>query len=131
MFSDEHKAKCDELSNKLIGCAIEVHKNLGPGLIESTYESCLCYELSKSGIKYQRQPLVALTYKDMKINDAFRLDINVENLVLIELKAVDDIPNIYRAKVKTYLKLTNQWLGLLMNFNVSLMKDGIERIVWG
>jgi len=131
MFSDEHKAKCNELSNKIIGCAIEVHRILGPGLLESTYETCLCYELSKLGIKYQRQPLLPLCYKDMVVEDAFRIDVNVENLVIVENKAVTEVPDIDKIRVKTYLKLTNQWLGLLMNFNVAMMKDGIERIVWG
>ena len=131
MFSEEHKNKCNELSRKIIGCAIEVHKVLGPGLLESTYETCLCYELSKLGLKFERQPLLPLCYKEMTVDDAFRLDVNVENLVIIENKAITEVPDIDRARVKTYLKLTNQWLALLLNFNVTLMKDGIERIVWG
>ncbi len=131
MFTDEIKTKCDDLSKIIIGCAIEVHKNLGPGLIESAYETCLCYELSKAGINYQRQPELPLVYKDIRIPNAYRLDILVENLVIVELKAVDEIPNIFKAKLKTYLKLSEKWLGLLLNFNVVLMKNGIERIVWG
>ena len=131
MFTNEIKSKCDDLSNIIIGCAIEVHKNLGPGLIESAYETCLCYELLKAGVNYQRQPELPLIYKDIKVPNAYRLDILVENLVIVELKAVDEIPNIFRAKLKTYLKLSDKWLGLLLNFNVVLMKNGIERIVWG
>ena len=131
MFTNEIKSKCDDLSNIIIGCAIEVHKNLGPGLIESAYETCLCYELLKAGVNYQRQLELPLIYKDIKVPNAYRLDILVENLVIVELKAVDEIPNIFRAKLKTYLKLSDKWLGLLLNFNVVLMKNGIERIVWG
>jgi GxxExxY protein len=131
MFTGEIESKCDSLSNIIIGCAIEVHKNLGPGLIESAYESSLCCELTKAGVYYQRQPELLLIYKDIKIPNACRLDILVEDLVIIELKAVDEIPNIFRTKLKTYLKLSQKWLGLSLNFNVVLMKDGIERIVWG
>lgn len=119
------------MSNKIIGCAIEVHKLLGPGLLESAYESCLCYELSKNGIKFRRQVELPVSYKDSKIEVGYRIDVIVEECIILELKAVETILPIHKSQLKTYLKLSNKWLGLLLNFNVELMKNGIERIVYG
>jgi GxxExxY protein len=119
----------DELSNIIIGAAIEVHKILGPGVLESAYEKCLCYELDKRGLAFECQKPLPLVYKDINLDCGYRVDILVEKLVIIELKAVERIEPIHKAQVLTYLKLSNLWLGLIINFNVPLLKDGIIRIV--
>lgn len=131
MVTKDEKDRCDLISYKIIGCAIEVHKTLGPGLLESVYEECLCFELSKQKIKFQRQLNIPIKYKDSDLEIGYRIDLLVEDLVLIELKAVEKVLPIHKAQLKTYLKLADKWLGLLMNFNVERIKDGIERIVWG
>jgi GxxExxY protein len=131
MFTDECKNRCDQLSNVIIGCAIEVHKQLGPGLLESAYEACLCHELTAKSIAVKRQELLPVNYKGEYIDAGYRIDILVDNHVIVELKTVDTIIPIYRAQLMTYLKLSNKWLGLLINFNVKLLKQGIERIVNG
>ncbi|MFH1230266.1 MAG: GxxExxY protein [Planctomycetota bacterium] len=119
----------DELSNIIIGAAIEVHKILGPGLLESAYEECLCYELNKKGITSERQKSLPLIYKNIHLDCGYRVDILVEKLVVVELKAVERIEPIHEAQVLTYLKLSNLWLGLIINFNVPILRDGIRRIV--
>lgn len=119
----------NSLTSKIIGLAIEVHRNLGPGLLEKTYEECLCIELENNGLKYECQKLVPIIYKGKEIKDAYRIDILVENRVIIELKAVEKIDKVHKAQLLTYLKLTNKEIGLLINFNVSLLKDGIHRII--
>lgn len=119
----------NDLSNKIIGAAIEVHKNLGPGLLESTYEACLVYELNQIGVEVIRQKKQFINYKGLEIDEAYRVDLIVEDQIMIELKAVDKLNNIHMAQLLTYLKLSNFSLGYLMNFNVSLMKDGIRRVV--
>lgn len=119
----------NSLTSKIIGLAIEVHSNLGPGLLEKTYEECLCIELENNGLKYECQKLVPIIYKGKEIKDAYRMDILVENGVIIELKAVEKIDKVHKAQLLTYLKLTNKEIGLLINFNVSLLKDGIHRII--
>ena len=121
--------KEDELSNEIIGAAIEVHRNLGPGLLESAYEECLCYELAHRGIKYERQKLLPVAYKGTKLDCGYRLDVVVNDLVVLELKAVDQIQPIHSAQLLTYLKLSNLKLGILINFNVTVLKSGIKRIV--
>jgi GxxExxY protein len=131
MFTEEHKTKCNELSNIVLGCAIEVHKQLGPGLLESAYESCLCHELTGKNIEVNRQELLPINYKGENVDAGYRIDILVNDLVIVELKTVDVIIPIHRAQLMTYLKLSNKWLGLLINFNVKLLKQGIERIVNG
>ncbi|MGA2668655.1 MAG: GxxExxY protein [Ignavibacteria bacterium] len=131
MFTSEIKKKCDLLPNKIIGCAIEVHKLLGPGLLESAYESCLCYELSKNDIRFQKQVELPVIYKESRIDVGYRIDVLVEDFIILELKAIDVVLPVHKAQLKTYLKLSEKWLGLLMNFNVELMKNGIERIVYG
>lgn len=131
LFTEEIKRKSDELSNIIIGAAIEVHKLLGPGLLESTYEECLCYELSKREVMFKRQVCLPVHYKEIHLDLGYRIDMLVGDLVIVELKSVEKIIQIHKAQVKSYLKLSNKWLGLLMNFNVALMKDGIERIVYG
>ena len=119
----------NQLSSRIIGAAIEVHKTLGPGLLESTYEECLCHELGLQGLKYDRQVNLPVRYKDKQLNCGYRIDTIVERLIILELKAVDAILPIHKAQLLTYLKLSNFRLGLLLNFNIPLMRDGIHRIV--
>lgn len=121
--------KEDKYSNEIIGAAIEVHRHLGPGLLESAYEECLCRELAIRGLSFERQKPLAVLYKDVKLDCGYRLDIVVERLVILELKAVDRIEPIHEAQLLTYLRLSNLKLGILLNFNVSIMKNGIERLV--
>ena len=121
--------RSDELSKHIIGAAIEVHRNLGPGLLESAYEECLCYELSLNNILFERQKPLPIIYKGVHLNCGYRLDIVVEKLVIIELKNVEHIEPLHEAQLLTYLKLSDLWLGLLINFNVPVLKEGIYRIV--
>ncbi|MBN1227626.1 MAG: GxxExxY protein [Deltaproteobacteria bacterium] len=117
------------LSNKIIGAAIEVHKALGPGLLESAYEECLCHELILQGLSVERQKPLPVIYKGKKLDCGYRLDIVVQNLIILELKSCEKIEPIHRAQLLTYLKLSGLNLGLLLNFNVPVMRDGIVRIV--
>jgi len=119
----------NEISEKIIGCSIQVHKELGPGLLESSYQECLYYELFQSGLYVEKQKPLPLVYKDVKLDCGYRIDLLVENKVIIEVKSVDGLNDIHLAQVLTYLKLSKCKLGLLMNFNVVLLKDGIKRIV--
>src|SRR5262249_2076449 len=129
-FSDEAKAEADEWSNKVIGAAIEVHRHLGPGLLEEAYETCLCRELELRGIPFQKQHPVNIEYKGIVVERAYRIDVIVADLVVIELKSVESLEPIHEAQLLTYLRLTNRWLGLLINVNVPVLKDGIKRRVW-
>ena len=115
------------ITEKIIGCAIEVHKILGPGLLESVYEECLAFELEQSGLRIERQLQVPIVYKDIKLDCGYRIDFLVENAVIIELKAVDDIIDVHEAQILTYLRFSKKHLGLLINFNVGLIKNGIKR----
>ncbi|MEW6184723.1 MAG: GxxExxY protein [Thermodesulfobacteriota bacterium] len=119
------------ISGNIIRAAIEVHKELGPGLLESTYEECLCYEFENRNIIFERQKNLPLIYKGKKLDAGYRLDIVVENAVILELKACEKFEPIYMAQLLTYLKLSNLKLGLILNFNVPLMRDGIIRVVNG
>ncbi len=119
----------NQLSSRIIGAAIEVHKTLGPGLLESTYEECLCHELGLQGLKYDRQVNLPVCYKDKQLDCGYRVDVIVERTIILELKAVDAILPIHKAQLLTYLKLSNIQLGLLLNFNIPLMRDGLHRIV--
>ncbi len=121
--------KFDELSNRVIGCAIEVHRELGPGLLESTYEQCLAHELKLNGITFQLQHPQPVQYKGIRIDCGYRLDILVENDLVIELKSVEEIKGIHEAQLLTYMKLSGAKIGLLMNFNATKLKDGIKRFV--
>lgn len=121
--------KFDKLSNQIIGCAIEVHKNLGPGLLESTYEQCLAYELKKSDISFKLQHTLPVKYKEIKLDCGYRIDMLIENKIIVELKSVDSILPIHQAQLLTYLKLSSMRVGFLMNFNVKYMKNGIKRMV--
>ncbi len=122
----------NELSYQIIGAAIEVHRILGPGLLESAYEECLCYELDQRNIKFERQVLLPMNYKGVILRERiYRVDIWVEKKVIVDVKSVEFIPPVYKKQVITYLQQTECKLGLLLNFNVAVMKDGIERIVRG
>lgn len=120
--------KENEISGVIIGAAIEVHKNLGPGLLESVYEHCLAHELAKLGVNFLRQHPIPVIYKGESIELGFRLDLWVEQLVVVEIKAVDALHPIHLSQVLTYLKLTNCKLGMLLNFNVLRMMDGVQRV---
>ena len=119
----------NELSSIVIGEAIKVHSQLGPGLLESVYHECLFYKLLKTGMIIERQKPIPLIFEEVRLECGFRCDILVENKLIIEIKAVEALNDIHLAQVLTYLKLTNVKLGLLMNFNVLKLKDGIKRIV--
>jgi GxxExxY protein len=121
--------KFDLLSNQIIGCAIEVHKNLGPGLLESTYEQCLAYELKSSNISFKLQQPLPVEYKGVKLDCGYRIDMLIDNRLIVELKSVDSILPIHQAQLLTYMKLSGIGIGLLMNFNVKYMKTGIKRMV--
>ena len=121
----------DYLSNKVVGAAIEVHRHLGPGLLESAYEECLCRELTLQDLPFERQVPLPLEYKGAKLDCGYRLDIVVNDMVIIELKTIDTIGPIHVAQLLTYLKLTRRWLGLIINFNVPVLKNGIKRVVNG
>ena len=121
----------NEIVTTIIDKAMEVHKFLGPGLLESAYESCLFYELIKTGLKVDRQKPMPILYKDISLDTGYKIDLMVEDKVIVELKSVDSLTNIHIAQVLTYLKLSNCRLGLLINFNVKLLKTGIKRIANG
>ncbi len=121
--------KANDISRTVIGCAIKVHKALGPGLLESAYQKCMEYELKKQGLQFQAEKSMPLIYEDVQLNTGYRLDLLVENLVVVELKSVEALTDVHRAQVITYLKLSECKLGLLINFNVALLKLGVERIV--
>ncbi|SHM60628.1 GxxExxY protein [Chryseobacterium carnipullorum] len=119
----------NELSYKIIGAAIEVHRNLGVGLLENAYEAALAYELKQQGMDVQQQKALSLKYKEITVENACKIDLIVENKVIIEVKAVLELNPVFYSQVLTYLKLTNIRLGLLINFNSELIKYGIHRIV--
>ena len=119
----------DELSNKVIGCALEVHRNLGPGLLESTYEQCLAYELKTAGIQFKLQYPLPVEYKNMKLDCGYRIDVLIGDSIIVELKSVDKILPIHQAQLLTYMKLAGISIGLLINFNVKYLKNGIKRMV--
>ncbi len=119
----------NELSSVVFDCALKVHRALGPGLLESAYEECLFYELKKTGLEVQKQKPLPLIYEEVKLEVGYRLDILIENKLILEIKSVDALNDIHFAQLLTYLKLTNCKLGLLVNFNVVLIKNGIRRVV--
>ncbi|MFH0991392.1 MAG: GxxExxY protein [bacterium] len=119
----------NELSKVVIGCAMKVHSALGPGLLESAYEECLAYELSKADILFEKQKALPVNYGKVKIDCGYRLDFLIEKKLIIELKAVETLSNIHMAQVLTYLKLSGCKLGLLINFNKVHLKNGIKRVV--
>ncbi len=117
----------NQITQKIIGCAIEVHKTLGPGLLESVYEECLAYELFSQGLLVERQVPLPVIYKNIELECGYRIDILVENSVIIELKSIEELMPVHEAQILTYMKLTNKEVGLLINFNVTLLKNGIVR----
>ena len=119
-----------EITHKIIGAAIEVHRPLGPGLLESAYEECLSKELSLRGISFERQKPIPVFYKGAKLECGYRIDLLVEPHIVVELKAIELIAPIHEAVVLTYLKLSGNTLGLLINFHVPVLKDGIRRYIW-
>jgi GxxExxY protein len=119
----------NKLSSKIIGAAIEVHKSLGPGLLESVYEECMCHELGLRDLSFEKQKPLPIEYKGNKLDCGYRLDIVVENAIVLELKSCEKIEPIHRAQILTYLKLSDLHLGLILNFNTTVMRDGIFRIV--
>jgi len=121
--------KENDITEIIIGCAIKVHKSLGPGLLESAYEECLFYELSKTGLLIEKQKGLPLVYEEVKLECGYRMDIIVENKVVIEIKAVDALADIHMAQILTYLKLSKCKVDLLINFNVLKLTDGFKRVV--
>jgi GxxExxY protein len=121
--------KFDELSNKVLGCAIAVHRELGPGLLESTYEQCLAYELSRANIPFKLQVELPVKYKEIRLDCGYRIDLLADDRLIVELKSVDQLLPIHEAQVLTYMKLAGANIGLLINFNVMVLKRGIRRFV--
>ena len=119
----------DELSNRVIGCAIEVHRALGPGLLESAYEQCLAHELSLTGIPFHRQWPLPVAYKGTFVDCGYRVDLFVASKLIVELKSVEELQKIHEAQILTYMRLARAEVGLLINFNVELLKKGIRRFV--
>ena len=123
------REEANRLSKTIIGAAIEIHRQLGPGLLESAYEACLHYELSQQGLRVERQVPQPIAYKGIRLDCGYRLDLLVEDLVIVELKTVESLQPIHTAQLLTYLKLKKRWLGLIINFNVPVLRNGIKRIV--
>jgi GxxExxY protein len=131
-FNNRRDAKTrsfNELTERIIGACIEIHRSLGPGLLESAYEECLCHELSVAGIAFERQKPLPVYYKNVKLDCGYCLDLVVEGKVIVELKAIENLMPIHEAQLLTYLKLSGLTLGLLINFNVPMLKNGVKRIV--
>ena len=118
----------NQVTEKTIGCAIEVHRNLGPGLLESVYEECLFYELKLAGLNVARQVSVPVVYKDIILDCGFRIDLLLEDMVVVELKTVEALTAVHDAQILTYMRLAQKEIGLLINFNTTLLKNGIKRM---
>ena len=123
------KEESDQLSSVIIGAAIEVHRYLGPGLLENTYERALIFELEQKGLELKTQEPVPVIYKGHSLGTDYKLDLLVNDLVIVELKAVEKVLPIHKAQLLTYLKLKKRWLGLLINFNAPVLKQGVVRVV--
>lgn len=121
----------NQIANMIIGCALDVHKSLGPGLLESAYKECLFYKLQQLGLYVEKEKPMPLVFEEVKLECGYRIDLLVENKVIIELKSVDALTDVHLAQTLTYMKLGNYKLGLLINFNVSLLKQGIKRVING
>jgi GxxExxY protein len=121
----------NEISSKIIGACIEVHKQLGPGLLESSYEHCLAYELRNLGLEVKQQVALPIIYKGIKLDAGYRIDLLVENKIIVEIKSVEDLAPIHTAQILTYLKLKDLKLGLLVNFNSVKVVDGVKRVING
>lgn len=129
--TESQREELNKLSHRVIGLCIEVHRALGPGLLESAYEEALAYEFAQAGFAFERQREMPLLYKGVKLDCGYRLDFIVERQLIIELKAVSELLPLHHAQLLTYLKLERQPLGLLINFNVPVLKDGIRRVAFG
>jgi len=127
----DEKVSANKITGEIIGAAIEVHKVLGPGLLESAYEECLCHELGLRGVAFERQVPLPMVYKGITLDCGYRLDLVVEDHVIVELKSVNKIDPIHEAQLLTYLRLKRARVGLIINFNVAVLKDGVRRIVNG
>jgi len=121
--------KFDELSNKVLGCAIEVHRELGPGLLESTYEQCLAYELSRTKIPFKVQVELPVEYMEIRLDCGYRIDVLADDRLIVELKSVNQLMPIHEAQILTYMKLAGVKVGLLINFNVTILTKGVRRFV--
>jgi GxxExxY protein len=119
----------NELSKLIIGCAIEVHKQLGPGLLESAYQECLYYEIKQAGLKVQKEKPMPIVYKEVKLDHGYRIDLLIEEKVVVEIKTVEAFSDVHTAQVLTYLRLGNYKLGLLFNFQTTVLKNGIKRVI--
>jgi GxxExxY protein len=119
-----------ELTHEIIGSAIEVHKVLGPGLLESAYELCMAHELTLRGLRFEKQKPIPVVYKGVKLEGGYRIDLYVEGKIVVELKAIDKLAPIHDATLLTYLRLSESKIGLIINFNVHVLKYGIRRLVW-
>ena len=119
----------NQLTQIIIGCAIDVHRQLGPGLLESAYQECLCYELEQYGLDIKKEVPMPIIYKEVKLNHGYRIDLIVENQIIIELKAVESLNEVHLAQTLTYLRLGNFRLGLILNFHAVVLKKGIRRVV--
>ena len=131
MTTQEERDYLDSLTNRILNAAIHVHKQLGPGLLESTYETCLKYELNKRGFRVERQKGLPVRYEGITLDCGYRIDLLIDGKVILELKAVDKITDVYVAQLLTYLKLSGCKVGLLLNFNTKLLKSGMRRLVNG
>jgi GxxExxY protein len=125
------KAEIDELTQVIIGSPIEVHRHLGPGLLESVYEECLCHELSIRGLSFKRQLVLPVVYKGVRLDCGYRVDVLVNEIVVVEIKAVQSLVPIHEAQLLTYLRLGGWKVGLLLNFNEAVLRDGMKRRVLG
>ena len=129
--TETRRTTLNELSHRVIGLCMEVHREVGPGLLESAYEEALAYELTQAGLAFERQREMPLLYKGVKLDCGYRLDFIVEDQLILELKAVSELLPIHHAQLLTYLKLERRSLGLLVNFNVPVLKDGVRRVAAG
>jgi GxxExxY protein len=125
----EEKDRLDSITRRIIGAAIEVHKHLGPGLLESAYESCLAFELSERGLAIERQKPLPIKYKNVLLDCGYKLDLVVEDSVIVELKAIEQLLPIHEAQLLSYLRISGKSTGLLINFHVRVLKNGLKRIV--
>jgi GxxExxY protein len=125
------KDRLNHLAEQIIGCALEVHRELGPGMLESAYEACLTFVLLERGLKVERQKGLPLTFRGQILDCGYRIDLLVEDSVIVEVKSVEKIERVHRSQLLSYLRLSNRKIGLLMNFNVRLLKEGIKRVVNG
>ena len=131
MNIETERQRLNEVSRKVIGLCIEIHRELGPGLLESAYEECLAYELSKAGLRFERQRALPVRYKEVQLDCGYRLDFVIQDTVLLELKAVERLLPVHQAQMLTYLKLSRLQQGLLINFNVRRLVDGLRSYLLG